>query len=424
MNSHYLIPAPAVALVSLFAPVMLQLHEAKAEDWPWWRGPDRNGIAKANADQMPPVKFSATESVKWVTPIPGRGHGSAIVVGDYVILQVADEVTEVQSVICHDRKTGEPKWTSEIHRGGFPKINSKASHASSTPACDGERVYVNFVSGGAARTTALNLQDGKQLWQEKISDYIVHQGYSSSPAIYQALVIVSADNKGGGAICGFNKEDGKEVWRVERPKFPNYPSPIILNVGGKDQLFMIGCELVSSFAPLTGEKLWEMEGATTECVTSTVTDGECIFTSGGYPKNHVAAIAADGSKKVVWENISRVYVPSMLIKDGYLYGIMDAGVVVCWNSATGERAWKERLGGTFSSSPVIVGDRFYAANEAGEFFVFKADEKSFELLATSQLGNEVMATPTICDGQIFARVAVRSEGGNARQEFLYCMAAE
>ena len=114
----------------------------------------------------------------------------------------------------------------------------------------------------------------------------------------------------------------------------------------------------------------------------------------------------------------------MLIKDGYLYGIMDGGVVVCWNSATGERAWKERLGGTFSSSPVMVGDRFYAANEAGEFFVFKADEKSFELLATNQLGNDVMATLTICDGQIFARVADRSEGGNERREFLYCVGVE
>ncbi|MCB1095275.1 MAG: PQQ-binding-like beta-propeller repeat protein [Verrucomicrobiae bacterium] len=424
MTSHRRIATGATPFVSLITLLVLQIPvpDARADDWPWWRGPDRNGIAKA--DQMPPVKFSAKESVKWVTPIPGRGHGSAILVGDNVILQAADEITQTQSVICLDRKSGKPKWTKEVHRGGFPKTNSKASHASSTPACDGERVFVNFVNGDSAYTTALNLQDGEQVWQKKISGYVVHQGYGSSPAIYQSLVIVSADNKSGGAVCAFNRTDGNEVWRVERPKTANYPSPIILNVGGKDQVFMTGCELVSSIDPLTGEKLWEMEGATTECVTSTVTDGERIFTSGGYPKNHVAAIAADGSKKVVWENISRVYVPSMLVKDGYLYAIMDGGVVVCWNSATGERMWKERLGGTFSSSPVMVGDRFYAASETGEFFVFKADDKNFELLATNQLGNEVMATPTICDGQIFARVAVRSEGGNERQEFLYCIGAE
>ena len=167
-----------------------------------------------------------------------------------------------------------------------------------------------------------------------------------------------------------------------------------------------------------------MEGATTECVTSTVTDGKHIFTSGGYPKNHVAAIAADGSKKTVWENISRVYVPSMLVKDGYLYAVMDAGIAVCWKTDTGERMWKERLGGTFSSSPVLVGDHFYAANESGKFFVFKANHEKLELLATNQLGNEVMATPTICGGQIFARVAQRSESGRERQEMLYCIGAD
>ena len=70
--------------------------------------------------------------------------------------------------------------------------------------------------------------------------------------------------------------------------------------------------------PLTGKELWELKGSTTECVTSTVTDGKHVFTSGGYPKNHVAAVRADGSG-VAWENKSRVYVPSMLYRDGHLY---------------------------------------------------------------------------------------------------------
>lgn len=417
---------PTVALTYtlgiLALPSRLSADDADAGgDWPWWRGPDRNGVARA--EPAPPAHFSAEQSVKWVTPIPGRGHGSAIVVGTRVFLQTADEAAQTQSVICLDRGTGKVQWTTTVHQGGLPETNKKASHASSTPACDGERVYVNFVSGGAAHTTALSL-DGAQLWQTKISDYIVHQGYGSSPAVYGPLLIVSADNKSGGAVCGLDRADGKVVWRVERPKFPNYASPVILNAGGREQLFMTGCELVSSFDPLTGNKLWEMEGATTECVTSTVTDGARIFTSGGYPKNHVAAITADGSKKTVWENISRVYVPSMLVRDGHLYAVMDGGVAVCWKSDTGERLWRERLGGTFSASPVLVGDHIHAVNEEGEYFVFSADPGNFEVIAKNQLGNEVFATPTIVGGQIFARVAEREEGGTPRQEKLYCIGAD
>lgn len=70
---------------------------------------------------------------------------------------------------------------------------------------------------------------------------------------------------------------------------------------------MIGCDLVSGFDPLTGEKLWEFPGATTECVISTVTNGDLIYTSGGYPRNHLAAVRGDGSGEVVWETDDRIY---------------------------------------------------------------------------------------------------------------------
>ena len=119
---------------------------------------------------------------------------------------------------------------------------------------------------------------------------------------------------------------------------------------------MTGCNLFSSFDPHSGETLWEVKGATTECVTSTVTDGERVFCSGGYPKNHLAAVLADGSGKIVWETKDRVYVPSLLARDGHLFGVLDAGVAVCWKSDTGKEAWKKRLGGEFNASPVLVGD--------------------------------------------------------------------
>ena len=385
-------------------------------DWPWWRGLDRNG--KAPAGQNPPLEFSPNKNCLWSSALPGRSHGSAIVVGSKVMLAVGDPEKETQSVLCLDRDTGKTIWNTVVHRGGLPKeMNKKASHASSTPACDGDRIYINFLNGGAVHTTALDM-DGKQLWQTKISDYIVHQGYGSSPAVYQSLVIVSADNKGGGAICGLARETGREIWRVDRPEKPNYPSPIIHTVGGRDQLLFTGVDRVSSFDPLTGKTLWEIEGATTECVTSIVTDGERVFTSGGYPKNHVSAVAADGSGEIVWEKKSRVYVPSMLVHNKHLYAVMDGGVAVCWDSATGEQKWKARLGGNFTSSPVLVGERIYAANESGVLFVYSADPSGLKVLRENDLDGEVYATPTIVGSRIFLRVAHYK--GEDRKERLYC----
>ena len=389
-------------------------------DWPWWRGPQRNGVA--SADQHPPLKWSDRENVLWQTPIPGRGHSSPTVVGNEIFLATAEHDREVQSVLCFQRGTGEKLWQTEIHRGAFEPVlkkgNSKSSLASSTVACDGQRLFINFLHDGAVYTTALS-RDGKKLWQTKISDYVLHQGFGSSPAIYQSLVIVSADNKGGGVIAALDRVTGSVVWKHERPKFPNYTSPIILNVAGREQLLFTGCDLVTSFDPLTGKKLWEIEGSTTECVTSTVTDGQLIFTSGGYPKNHLSAVQADGSGKIAWENGSRVYVPSMLVREGYLYAVLDAGVAMCWKCDSGKKIWEGRLGGTFSASPVLVGEHLFATNEAGQTFVFKATPAAFDLVAENSLGGEVFATPTICGSRIYFRVANQVDG--QRRERLVCV---
>lgn len=387
-----------------------------ANDWPWWRGRSRDGVATG---ALPPLKWSDTENVLWKVAVSGRGHSSPIIVGERIYLATADVTSEVQSVLCYDRATGRQLWQTTVHQGNFEKKgNGKSTPASSSVACDGEQLYINFNNSGAVYTTALTV-DGKQVWQTRITDFVMHQGFGSSPALYRSLVLVSADNKGTGALAALDRATGKIVWRVERPQVPNYTSPIILRLHNQDQVLFTGCDLVTSLDPLSGKKLWEIAGSTTECVTSTVTDGERIFTSGGYPKNHLAAVTADGSGKIAWQNNSRVYVPSLIVKDGYLYGVLDAGVAMCWKSDTGEEVWKGRLGGTFSASPVLVGDTFIAINEAGKAYVFKAQPQAFELIGENQLGDETFATPTICGGRMYVRGATTAEG--KRQEWLWCV---
>ena len=390
-----------------------------AADWPWWRGPQRDGVANPNQD--PPTEWGASRNVAWKSPIPGRGHSSPTVVGRRVYLATADEEQGTQSVLCYDRETGHQLWQSVVHRGGLMRKNEKSTAASGTVACDGESVFINFANNGAVDVTAISLE-GTQRWQTKICDYVIHQGYGASPAVYQSLVIASADSHAGGVIAALDRKTGAIVWKRDRPKEPNYTSPIILNVAGRDQLLLTGCNLFSSFDPLSGKTLWETKGATTECVTSTVTDGERVFCSGGYPKNHVAAVLADGSGKIVWNTNDRVYVPSLLARDGHLFGVLDAGLAACWKSDTGQKQWKQRLGGEFSASPVLVGDTIYATNENGETFVYRADPRRFEQIAMNKLGDQAIASPTICGSRIYMRVVEQVDG--RRQEMLYCLAKQ
>jgi outer membrane protein assembly factor BamB len=385
-----------------------------ATDWPAWRGPTRDGIAASN--QSPPIHWSETQNILWKAPLPGRGHGSPTVVADSIYLPTADR--EKQIVLCLDRHTGKVIWQSEVHGSGAdPGKHANSSAASSTIAYDSGRLLINFLNSGGVYTTALDLH-GKILWQQKVCDYVTHQGFAASPVLFESLVLVAADHKGGGALAGLDRKTGRIVWSVPRPKLPNYPTPALVQANGRTQMVIAGCNLVTSLDPAIGNKIWEINGSTEECVTTAVTDGARIFVSGGWPKNFTAAVLADGSGKIAWQNNTRVYVPSMITKNGHLYAVTDAGMAVCWKSDTGEELWKERLGGDFFASPVMVGHRIYASNVRGQTFVFEATPASFKMIAQNQLGDEAYASPAICGSRLYLRVAKHAD---ARQEYLYCI---
>jgi len=409
--------APEIPKEALDKILSAETPKANPNDWPWWRGPNHDGAAVG--PQLLPEKIDPAKHLQWQARIQGRGHGTPIVAGDKIFLLTSDEKKKSQTAIALDRSTGKHVWFTEVHKGKLDKKNKKATHANGSLATDGKRVYLSFVHNGAAYTTALNVEDGKKLWQTQLCKYKIHQGYGASPLLYKGLLVVSADNKLGGIIAALNPADGGFIWKHKRPKDPNYPSPVIHHLFGKDQLIMTGCDLVTSLNPISGKVNWEIKGATTECVTTTPTDGKHIYTSGGYPKNHVSAVVADGSGKIAWENNIRVYVPSMIHKDGYLYAVTDGGIATCWKSDTGKTMWKGRLGGVFSASPTLVGDKLYAINEYGELSVFSANPNEFQLLHQTKLGDEAFASPVVCGNRLYQRVVIQND--RAKEEYLYCI---
>ncbi len=390
---------------------------APTADWPTWRGPTADGHAAAG--QTVPVTWSETENVVWRAPVRGRGHSTPIVVGNHVYLTSADETKHEQFVVCFDRASGKLVWETVAHRGTLDTIGHRnTSQASGSVACDGERLYVNFLHDKAIHATALD-PTGKILWQQRVSDYVPHQGFGSSPVVHESVLLVAADHKGGGKLVGLDKRSGKILWQQDRPKVANYPTPAILKVAGRTQAVLGGCGLVASFDPLSGKKLWEVEGSTDETVVTAVTDGQRVFVSGGYPKNNVTAVEADGSGKIAWQNNVRVYVPSMLVRDRHLFAMLDTGHAVCWQADTGQEVWREKVDKDYYASPVLVGNRFYATSMRGVTSVFEASAQKFgKLLGQNQLGDEALATPAICGNRIYLR---SSKKGEIRQEYLWCI---
>jgi outer membrane protein assembly factor BamB len=412
------------SLVELTGPLCAQeqgISEFKklsaATDWPWWRGPTRNGVAVGAA----PTKFSDSEGVLWKTPVPGRGHSSPIVVGQRVFLTTADTAKQIHSVVAFDRADGKQLWQVEVSQGGFPQRNHpKNTEATPTIASDGERLHVTFFHHETVQATALDFK-GNQLWQQTVGAFNPKKyeyGYAPSPLLYRGTVIISGEYDGKSFLAALDRTNGKEVWRTPRPSNISFSTPVIAHVGGKERLLLTGNERITSFDPANGKELWSTRGAATATCGTVVWNEDTVFGSGGYPQSETVAIKADGSGKVLWHNNQSLYEPSLIVVDGYVYGFTGRGMLFCWRTSDGREMWKQPLKGPVSASPVLAGGHIYWANERGTLYVFKPNPKQFELVSENQVGSDAFPSPAICGGQVFLRVGHGQGGG--RKEMLYC----
>jgi outer membrane protein assembly factor BamB len=343
-------------------------------------------------------------------------------VGDHIFLATADDQAQTQSVVAFDRRTGRQRWQRTVSQGGFPEeIHSKNTHATSTVASDGERLFVAFFHHKTIQATALSL-DGKILWQKTVGSFEPRRyeyGYAPSPVVYRGTVIVTGEYDGDAFIAALDRASGDEVWRIARPSNVSYSSPVVAHVAGRDQLLISGADQVTSYDPATGRLLWSVKGTTAATCGTVVWEGDMVFASGGFPGSETIAIRASGSGEVVWRNKQRSYEQSLLAHAGYLYGWTDSGVMYCWRTSDGQEMWKKRLQGPISASPIFAGGQVYWSNERGTTFVFRPNPEQFDLVAENKLGDDSFASPAVSRGQLFLRVAKRD--GGERQEFLYCI---
>ncbi|PQO46413.1 dehydrogenase [Blastopirellula marina] len=388
-------------------------------NWLQWRGPSGKNIAPGPAV---PTEWDETKNILWRIPLQGRGHSSPIIVGDHLYLTSADEQEQITGVYAFDKQTGELLWQTPVTRGGFQTdVHAKNTHATSTLASDGEKLFALFIENNQVKLVKLDLA-GKILWQESVGQYMPQQykfGYAPSPMLYQDLVLVASEYEQGW-LAAFSQADGKEVWRIDR-KSTSYSTPIVANINGKDQLLLSGQEKVAGFDPRTGQQRWEAPGTTMATCGTAVWEGNVVYAGGGYPHNptQTVAVKVGDQAEVLWTSHESCYEQSLLVHDGYVYLMNDKGIFACLNGTTGEEQWRKRLGGNVSSSPLLSGDNIFIANEKGKMFVLKANPEEYEPVAQNQLGDETFATPIVSDGKLYARYADSSSG--TRQEFLVCI---
>ncbi|QDV77514.1 PQQ-binding-like beta-propeller repeat protein [Botrimarina mediterranea] len=394
---------------------------AQAQDWLQWRGPTGDNHAAEGATA--PTEWSEEAGLAWKTPVPGHGHSSPTIVGDRIYLITADADAQTQSLLIYGKESGELLREVLTHEGGLPaQIHPSNSHATSTVASDGERVFALFYNDDAAVVTAYDLR-GEKLWQERVGGFdpkAYQFGFGSSPRLVDGTLVVASEYDGpDSGIYGLDPKTGKRLWTAARSENLSWSSPSVTPVGGKSQLLMSGAKRLVSYEPVSGKVLWSLEDESTEATCGTMVWDEKLglaFASGGFPDAFTLAVKLDGDHEVVWRNKIRNYEQSLLVVDGYVYATADRGIAFCWRGSDGKEMWRERLGGKFSASPLLVGKTIYATNESGTTHVYEANPERCVRVAQNQLGDSAFATTTPSAGRLYHRYA-KTEGGK-RQEYL------
>jgi outer membrane protein assembly factor BamB len=402
-------------------------QSSQAEDWPGWRGPRGDG---SSLEKNVPVKWdgAAGNNVAWCAEIPGEGHSSPIVLGKRIFVTSAMPDTEERLLLCLDRDSGRELWRKTVLNSPLEKKHRENSYASSTPATDGQRIFVSFLDGLDAVITAYDL-DGKELWTVRPGKFTSQHGYSSSPVVFEDKLIVNGDHdvapgdpNGDAWIAALSRKDGHTLWKIDRENNTrSYCTPLIRDVDGRTQMILSGSKCVASYDPRTGSRNWIIDGPTEQFVASIVYNPkhDMIFMTGGFPAHHILGIKGDGQgnvteSKIVWRTTKGVsYVPSPISEGDYFVVVSDGGIASCFHAATGEMYWQERVGPHAHSSIVSANGLVYITTDDGSTTVIKPGP-TFEVLAHNSLGEPTSSSPAISDDHLFLRGA----------KHLYCFGAK
>lgn len=248
------------------------IGSAAADDWPQFRGINGSGVSTEDSEL--PTEFSF-ETAKWSAKI-GDGIGSAIVAGERVFSTgLTDE--QVFSVFCHDVATGKEHWRQDLDTGDLPRITPPNSHASSTPATDGERVYVFFSTLGLL---AFDAATGVELWRHKLpaAAYLMDWGPGASPIVHDGRVIFCQDDDLNPFVKAVDAKSGEELWRSNRPEMlAGYALPVISEVDGRADLVIAGSGKLKGYDPATGEERWVCNSILRTIMTSPVVVDDKIY---------------------------------------------------------------------------------------------------------------------------------------------------
>lgn len=402
---------PALLFLSSWAP----FSATSAQDWPQWRGPDRNDISPETGLLKTWPEGGPTRL--WLNQNAGKGYaGLAIANGRLYTLGLEDKT---EFVLCLDAMTGEEVWRKALG-GSFS--DSFGDGPRSTPSIDGNRAYVMSSIGILA---CLSLDRGEIDWQVQMKDFggsIPQWGYAESPLVDGDLVICTPGGTKG-TILALNKQTGETVWQskpiqvtvdelTSPPAKAHYASILPITWNGKRQYVQLTEVAVVGIDAVDGTILWQSEWpGRIAVIPSPIFDKGQVYVTSGYGiGSKLIDLKPDHQVSEVWFTKTMMnHHGSVVLVNDHFYGSSERGFV-CQDRATGKAKWVNRKIG--KGALIYADGLFYHVQEDnGKVLLFSANEQGSSLKGSFVLDpqsedrkqGKVWVHPIIANGRLYLR---------------------
>lgn len=391
---------------------------AFAGDWPQFRGPAGNGVSE---ETNVPQVWGPDKNIRWKVPLPGPGDSSPIVSGKRVFITCATDRGKNRSLYCFDRDTGKELWVKTVEFSGVEPTHPTNQYCGSSPAADGQRVFVWHSSAGLHCYD----YDGNLLWSRDLGTFKHIWGYGASPVLYKDKLLLNCGPGVRTFVIALDRESGKTLWQTDEPGGASgekedgtdkvvwngsWSTPAITKVDGQDQILVGMPRHLNAYDPETGKIVWTCDGLGDLVYTSPmISEGVAIAMSGYHGPAIGCKLRGTGNvteSNRLWQKTAKnpQRIGTGIIVGKNLFMANEQGIAQCLDVTTGDDRWTSRLpGGAIWGSLLLAEGRFYVTNQQGTTLVFQPNADQLELLQENKLGEMSNSTPAFSDGQIFIR---------------------
>jgi outer membrane protein assembly factor BamB len=369
-----------------------------SDDWPQWRGPQRNGVSRETgwAFQWP----DDGPKVAWKSKV-GLGY-SGFVVGDGRVFTVGHNDGK-DTVFCFNADTGKEVWKHSYDSELGDKYFQGGT--TGTPTIDGDKLYWLSRWGDLFCFEAAT---GKIAWQKNVQKEsgirVPDWGFTGAPYVHKNLLVLNI----GDAGMGVDKTNGNIVWKSAN-KNAGYSTPLPLPDSAEPLVVFGNADHYVAVNPESGKEAWRVRWVTQYGVNAAdpiIHDGK-MFISTGYGKGAALFDLKQNPPAEIWKSkVLRTQLSPAVFHEGHIYGVdgdtTDKARLKCIEFATGAEKWSEPNIG--NGGLTLADGKLIVLTGQGELMVLPAAPEAFQPTARAQvLGGTSWTAPVLANGRIYCR---------------------